>query len=112
MGEITSISGVPTLMVQDEKDLKDYDLLIDVRRPDEYTGELGHIKGAKLVTLGEELTNFLNSTPKDKKILFICRSGMRSSTATREALEKGFSHPVNMAGGMIEWREKKLKTEI
>jgi rhodanese-related sulfurtransferase len=37
---------------------------------------------------------------------------MRSSTATREALEKGFSHPVNMAGGMIEWREKKLKTEI
>jgi flagellar capping protein FliD len=60
--------------------------LIDVRRPDEYIGEYGHIKGAKLLTQGIELENYLKQEDKDTEIVFICRSGGRSGNATRAAI--------------------------
>ena len=80
---------------------------IDVRRPDEFVGELGHIDGAKLVTLGEELTQFLEKENKEDEIVFICRSGARSGNATLEALKMGYKKPVNMTGGMLQWNEQK-----
>ncbi len=73
--------NVPTMLVEEPSSLKEYSL-IDVRRPDEYTGELGHIEGSKLVTLGPDLEKFLKETSKDTKILFICRSGARSAQST------------------------------
>ncbi len=85
--------------------------IIDVRRPDEFNNELGHIAGAKLVTLGPELTRFLESVDREKEIVFVCRSGMRSGQATLESLKMGFKAPVNMAGGMIGWNEAKLPKE-
>lgn len=111
MSHVENVSGIPTLYISSEEELKFYDLLVDVRRPDEYTGELGHIKGTKLVTLGVDLMTFFESIPKETKILFICRSGARSATATKAALDMGFTKSVNLEGGMIRWNEKKLKIE-
>lgn len=85
--------------------------LIDVRRPDEYTGELGHTKNAELITLGEELSHFLLNADKDQPIIFVCRSGMRSAKATAEAQEMGFKNVYNMMGGMIRWNELNLPLE-
>ena len=84
--------------------------IIDVRRPDEFTGELGHIPGAKLFTL-EILPQQIVELPKDKSIIFVCRSGGRSSQASAFALENGFQSVFNMKGGMILWNELNLKTE-
>ena len=84
--------------------------LIDVRRPDEFTGELAHVEGAELVTLGDELTNFLKTLDKNQEIAFICRSGGRSGQATLESIQLGFTKTVNMVGGMILWNEKQLPT--
>lgn len=99
-------NGVPTIQVNDPSDLDEYEL-IDVRRPDEWNGELAHIKNAKLLTLGRELNEFLQQTvDKNKKILFICRSGARSGQATEQALSCGFKNVFNMDGGMIYWNEK------
>lgn len=78
-------------------------VLIDVRRPDEYNGELGHIEGATLVTLGPELENKLNEWDKDKTYVFICRSGGRSGQATAYAQSIGYKKVYNMMGGMLEW---------
>lgn len=77
--------------------------MIDVRRDDEFVGELGHISGAKLVTLGGPLESFLESAPKDKTYVFICRSGGRSSQATIAAKQLGFQNVFNMEGGMLKW---------
>lgn len=99
--------GIPTVQVVDPNDLGEY-LLIDVRRPDEFNAELGHIRGSKLVTLGEELSDFIRKEKKDKKILFICRSSARSGRATLEAMEAGFKHVFNMEGGMLYWNEKRF----
>ncbi|MFY7993497.1 MAG: c-type heme family protein [Bacteriovoracaceae bacterium] len=111
MSKIEKINGVPSVVIENESDLQQFDLLVDVRRPDEYRGELGHIKGAQLVTLGEDLNNYIETIPKDKKVLFICRSGARSDSATRQSQEKGLTHTYNMVGGMIAWNEKGFKIE-
>lgn len=85
--------------------------LIDVRRPDEFIGELSHISKSKLVTLGPDLDLFLNTHNKNDEIVFVCRSGARSGRATLQARALGFSKCVNLQGGMLLWNEKKLPTE-
>lgn len=85
--------------------------LIDVRRPDEYIGEYGHIKGAKLLTQGLELENYLKQEDKDTEIVFICRSGGRSGNATRAAQIMGFKKTINMTGGMIRWTQLGFESE-
>jgi len=79
--------------------------LIDVRGEDEFTGELGHIEGAQLKTLGDELSSWLKEQDKDSKLIFICRSGGRSGRATEEAMSLGIKDSINMTGGMILWNE-------
>lgn len=82
--------------------------LIDVRRPDEYVGELGHIEGSEMVTLETEFQASLKNWSKDETIVFICRSGMRSGRAAMFAEAHGFKEVYNMKGGMIEWNASKL----
>jgi len=87
-------------------------LFIDVRSGDEYTGELGHIKGVQLRTLGEDLDKFKASlNDKAKKIVFVCRSGNRSGKATSLFQEEGFSNCFNMTGGMLKWNDLKFEVE-
>jgi sulfur dioxygenase len=82
--------------------------LIDVRRSEEFYAELGHIEGAKQFTLGKDLTAFLEGGNRDEEIVFICRSGGRSRTATSESIKFGYKRTVNMMGGMILWNEELL----
>ncbi len=108
--DIQNIHGVPTLMINSNEDINGFEL-IDVRRADEFNAELGHIKGAKLVTLGPELENFIQSMDKSKEVLFICRSGGRSANATMYAQSVGHTKVYNMNGGMMLWNQLGLPTE-
>lgn len=85
--------------------------LIDVRRPDEFNNELGHVPGARLVTLGPELTEFLQKGDRNQEIVFLCRSGGRSGSATSESIQLGYKKTINMVGGMIRWNEKQFQVE-
>ncbi|NCN40006.1 rhodanese-like domain-containing protein [bacterium] len=85
--------------------------IIDVRESEEYVGELGHISGSLLVTLGKQLENFLEKEDKSKKLIFVCRSGGRSGRATELALRMGFKEVLNMSGGMIKWNEDGCEVE-
>jgi hydroxyacylglutathione hydrolase len=85
-------------------------VLVDVRNPVEYTGELGHIPGAQLVVL-DTLPTHIDELPKDKTVVFVCLSGGRSSRATHFAKENGFSSVYNLKGGMKLWNELKLEVE-
>ena len=82
--------------------------LIDVRRLEEFNAELGHIDGAELITLGPDLNEFLNRENKDQEIVFVCRSGGRSGSATFESVRLGFKKTMNMSGGMLAWNALKL----
>lgn len=77
--------------------------IIDVRRPDEYAGELGHIEGSILVTLETDLMKTMEAWDREDDIVFVCRSGGRSAKATIIAQEKGFKNVYNLTGGMILW---------
>ena len=85
--------------------------IIDVRRPEEFYGELGHIPGAELHSLGPALTRFLENNDRSDEIIFVCRSGARSKTATAESLVLGYKFTSNMLGGLLLWNEKKLPIE-
>jgi glyoxylase-like metal-dependent hydrolase (beta-lactamase superfamily II)/rhodanese-related sulfurtransferase len=79
-------------------------LVLDVREPEEFTGELGHIEGAMLVPL-DALEHRL---PKlhgyaDRDVVMVCRAGARSATAGAILSRAGFRRAVNLEGGMLAW---------
>jgi hypothetical protein len=49
--------------------------IIDVRRPDEFEGELGHLKGAELICLQDDFAYQIQRLDRSKPYLFVCRSG-------------------------------------
>ena len=87
-------------------------MLVDVREQDEYSGELGHIAGARLIPLKElpERTGELGDA-KASDIVAICRVGVRSATAAAILTGLGFEHVWNLKGGMIEWKDAQLPVE-
>lgn len=99
--------GIPTVNPKDVQNLKDV-TLIDVRMSEEYDGELGHIEGTQLITLGHDLEVFLKTANNKLPIVFICRSGGRSGKATANAISLGFENVYNMEGGMLAWNSLAL----
>jgi rhodanese-related sulfurtransferase len=79
--------------------------IIDVREPDEYQGELGHIPEAELVPLATVPAQAL-SWPRDTPVIMVCRSGGRSGRAAGELVRMGFSQVHNMVGGMLRWNQE------
>ncbi len=81
--------------------------IIDVREQSEYDD--AHIQGVPLIPLGKlevrapELQQF-----KDRELLIICRGGVRSAKACLILERLGFSKPLNIAGGMNDWKKHGL----
>lgn len=84
--------------------------LIDVREPDEFTGPLGHVAGARLVPLGT-VPSALAGLDKGKAYLMICKSGGRSGRAAAWMKQNGFQRVFNLAGGMMAWNGSGLPVE-
>ena len=84
--------------------------IVDVREPDEYVGEIGHIPGARLVPLGR-LAECIDELDKNAPTVTICRSGGRSAQAVTLLRNTGFTKVANLAGGMLGWRENGLPVE-
>lgn len=113
--KITENFGIPEIDTQEVYKViqaKSAVQLVDVRRPEEFVGELGHIQDAILKTLGPELTQYLETADRETPIVFVCRSGARSGQATSESLALGFKTVANMTGGMIKWNSEKLPTQV
>jgi sulfur dioxygenase len=87
-------------------------LILDVRDPNEYTGELGHIAGSVLIPLGElsgrmkELERY-----RGRPIIVVCRAGVRSTTAAAMLYGMGYERVYNLKDGMVEWNDRKLPVE-
>ncbi|MFN8378002.1 MAG: rhodanese-like domain-containing protein [Anaerolineae bacterium] len=81
--------------------------VLDVRESYEY--QAGHIKGAKLIPLGQ-LQKRVKELPTDGEIIVVCQSGSRSSSAT-SFLRKSGLNALNMNGGMSAWMRAGLPVE-
>lgn len=84
--------------------------IVDVREPEEFDAELGHIPGAELVPLATVRAHFHRDDPEEL-IVLVCRSGGRSGVAAQQLSSMGFTHLINMAGGMLEWNAARLPVE-
>ncbi|HKW79925.1 MAG TPA: rhodanese-like domain-containing protein [Casimicrobiaceae bacterium] len=84
--------------------------IVDVRQPDEFTGSLGRIAGARLIPLGE-LAARSGELARDRPIVCVCRSGARSAQASVLLRKAGFTDVANLAGGMLRWRAEGYAVE-
>ena len=76
--------------------------LIDVREPHEW--EICNIEGAKLIPLGE-IEDHLGDFDEDDDIVLHCRTGGRSAQAQDILMANGFTHVLNMEGGILKWAD-------
>jgi len=84
--------------------------IVDVRTPEEYSGELGHIDNSQLIPI-DELSDSFDLLPKNETLVFVCRSGARSAHATQYAKSRGLHDCYNLKGGMLLWNQLGLKRE-
>lgn len=104
VAEIARVASVEASALAEELKGADRPLLIDVREPEEFVGELGHVEGALLVPL-DALSHRL---PKlagyvDREVVLVCRAGARSATAAAMLESAGFRRVRNLRGGMLAW---------
>ncbi|WP_096271084.1 rhodanese-like domain-containing protein [Paucisalibacillus globulus] len=93
---ITNITTYEAKAMFTEKNLQ----FIDVRTPGEFTRN--HQRPFRNIPL-YELTQRLTELDKQKDIVVICQSGIRSSKAARVLKRKGFTQIYNVKGGMSAW---------
>jgi rhodanese-related sulfurtransferase len=74
--------------------------LIDVREVSEF--EQANIKG-ELIPL-QTLVNNIDKVSKEKQVIIMCRSGMRSANAISFLEGQGFDNLYNLAGGILDWK--------
>ena len=64
---------------------------------------------AVLVPLSSFMSH-IDDLPRDRQLLMICRSGVRSLNAGSVLVQHGFTSVANVEGGMIAWHQAGLPT--
>ncbi len=87
-------------------------VVLDVREPEEFVGELGHIEGA-LLTPMDALAGRLPRLSQwaHRPVVVVCRAGARSASAAVLLRKAGFCHVYNLAGGMVAWNDAGLPVQ-
>jgi rhodanese-related sulfurtransferase len=83
-------------------------LLVDVREPNEVAVE--RYPGAVVVPLSSFDAAAIPD-PQGRQVVFACRSGRRSVTASMAAQEQGYPYDAHLAGGLLAWKAAGLDTE-
>jgi len=83
-------------------------LLVDVREPNETAIE--RYPGAVIVPLSS-FDPAQIPDPKGRQVVFACRSGRRSVTASQAAQAQGLPYDAHLAGGILAWKAAGLPTE-
>ena len=83
-------------------------LLVDVREPNEVAVEA--YPGGVVVPLSTFDPQDIPD-PQGKQVVFACRSGKRSVTASLAAQADGLAYDKHLAGGMLAWKAAGLPTK-
>lgn len=75
-------------------------VVLDVREPHEFNGDLGHLPSAINVPRGD-VTEAALDLSFDTPILVVCRSGRRSRSVCECLVRRGFRRVMNLNGGML-----------
>ncbi len=83
-------------------------LLVDVREPNETAVE--RYPDAVIVPLSSFDPSAIPD-PQGKQVVFACRSGRRSVTASLAAQDAGLPYNAHLAGGILGWKAAGLPTK-
>jgi SulP family sulfate permease len=103
-----ALSSVDTISAEDlwiELHKEHPPLIVDVREPREY--KAGHIP----VALSIPLPKLLNDSPqiyRDEQVIFVCRSGRRSTRIAGTLIDQGYEKIKVLRGGMLSWEAANL----
>lgn len=84
-------------------------LLVDVREPNETAVE--SFPDAVIVPLSR-FDPAAIPNPQGKQVVFVCRSGRRSVSASLAAQDAGYPYQSHLAGGILAWKAAGLPTKI
>ena len=102
VGRFMPAKGVTNITVQEAKNkfTNQNIQFIDVRTPGEY--KTNHRPQFKNIPLFE-LAKKMDKLDKNKEVVVICQSGMRSAKAAKLLKKHGFEKINNVKGGMSAW---------
>ncbi len=87
-------------------------LVLDVREPEEFVGDLGHVEGALLVPMDALVARLPRLADRaDRPVVVVCRAGARSASAAALLAAAGFRHVFNLEGGMVAWHAAGLPVQ-
>ncbi len=110
--DVASVREVRPVALDRDLGSESRPVVLDVREPEEFVGDLGHIAGALLVPLDllqlrlPKLAGYV-----DRPIVVVCRAGARSASAAAMLVSAGFRQVANLAGGMLAWSDAGLPVQ-
>jgi rhodanese-related sulfurtransferase len=90
---------------QEAQTMQQNTLLVDVREPEEFAQV--RIAGARLIPLSEFAGRY-PELPQDQPVVLYCRSGNRSAQAAEWLSSRGYTHLLNLNGGILAWYQAGL----
>ncbi len=102
-GQTKGMATVSASGLMDRLSHQEAMVLVDVRQPEELLGPLGALPGVVNIPL-PDLPSRYQEIPKDQEVVLICRSGSRSSQAYAFLADHGYTHLLNLSGGMVALR--------
>lgn len=82
--------------------------MIDIRTPQEFAQ--GHIEGAININyFDKSFLEQVSKFDKTKPIYMYCRSGNRTSSASKKMQDLGFEEIIDLQGGIMNWSRNKLE---
>ena len=98
------IPEITATELKDRFDAETVPTLVDVRESFERDiadlPEVGQLR----IPLAELATR-VGEIPRDREVVFYCRSGARSGSVVQYLQAQGFESVVNLKGGVLAWRE-------
>ncbi|MCE5181291.1 MAG: rhodanese-like domain-containing protein [Betaproteobacteria bacterium] len=105
------VSGVKDVGTMEATQLINHQnaVVLDVREDSEFYA--GHIPHSVHVPLGQLAKHPEMEKYKDRPIIAICRSGMRSGHACSVLRKNGFEQVYNLSGGIAAWQQANMPME-
>lgn len=95
-----TIKQITVKQLKQRLDNQESVFLLDVREPNEF--DYARIEPSTLMPLNQIPQRF-NELDKNKELVVLCHHGMRSMQAAFFLVQQGFSHVVNLTGGIDAW---------
>lgn len=111
VGSKSNLATIQEVMIDEINELANDEkyMVLDVREPIEW--EMGHVPNATLISLSK-LMSAIPDFPRNVKIIAICESGIRSSSAASVLLRAGLSEIGNVLEGTSGYRSAGFPLEF